>query len=216
MKDLLHIAFKLDKSGDYNLSDKLYKIAQAGYYNLGSKPIIDQNFYQLPVSYKLRKQQELNFAVQQFIAKQRNLQERFFTRKITREQYSKEVNANGIELESLKSQGKIIDDFLQNYQYYAQYEQQSEQQDEQQGKNLISYSPEDFAKKLIDFREEYNITNLGQAFDMYARSGAMYGNNPISRDPRLQKLYQKILQTPRFISEYEIVSELNNIISGNE
>jgi hypothetical protein len=89
-------------------------------------------------------------------------------------------------------------------------------QNQQQNENLISYSPEDFAKKLIDFREEYNITNLGQAFDMYARSGAMYGNNPISRDPRLQKLYQKILQTPRFISEYEIVSELNNIISGIE
>ena len=216
MKDLLRIAFKLDKSGNYNLSDKLYKIAQAGYYNLGSKPIIDQNFYQLPMSFKLRKQQELNFAVQQFIAKQRNLQERFDTRKITREQYSKEVNANGIELESLKSQGKIIDDFLKNYQYYAQYEQQSEQQDEQQGKNLISNSPEEFAKKLIDFKEENNLSSLVQAFDMYARSGAMYGNNPLSRDARLQKLYQRILQTPRFINEIEIVRELRSIIMGDE
>jgi hypothetical protein len=216
MKDLLHIAFKLDKSGDYNLSDKLYKIAQAGYYNSGSKPIIDQNFYQLPMSYKLRKQQELNFAGQQFLAKQRNLQERFNTQKITRKQYSEEVNANGIELESLKSQGKIIDDFLKNYQYYAQYEQQSEQQDEQQGKNLISNSPEEFAKKLIDFKEENNLSSLVQAFDMYARSGAMYGNNPLSRDPRLQKLYQRILQTPRFINEIEIVRELRRIIMGDE
>jgi hypothetical protein len=216
MKDLLRIAFKLDKSGNYNLSDKLYKIAQAGYYNLGSKPIIDQNFYQLPMSFKLRKQQELNFAVQQFIAKQRNLQERFDTRKITREQYSKEVNANGIELESLKSQGKIIDDFLKNYQYYAQNEQQSEQQGEQQGENLISNSPEEFAKKLIDFKEENNLSSLVQAFDMYARSGAMYGNNPLSRDARLQKLYQRILQTPRFINEIEIVRELRSIIMGDE
>jgi len=216
MKDLLRIASKLDKSGDYNLSDKLYTIAQAGYYNLGSKPIIDQNFYQLPMSFKIRKQQELNFAVQQFIAKQRNLQERFKTQQISSVEYGKELNALGIELESLKSQGKIIDDFLKNYQYYAQNEQQIEQQDERQGENLVSYSPEDFAKKLIDFKEENNLSNLGQAFDMYARSGAMYGNNPISRDPRLQKLYQKILQTPRFISEYEIVSELNNIISGIE
>jgi hypothetical protein len=51
---------------------------------------------------------------------------------------------------------------------------------------------------------------------MYARSGAMYGNNPISRDPRLQKLYQRILQTPRFINEIEIVRELRRIIMGDE
>lgn len=211
MKDLLHIASLLDDFGQFHLSDKLFKIAQTAPTN---KPIIDQNFYQLPMSYKLRKQQELNFAVQQFIAKQRNLQERFQSGQINQKKYGDELKANGIELESLKSQGKIIDDFLKNYQYYAQNEQQSEQQDERQGENLISYSPEDFAKKLIDFKEENNLSNLGQAFDMYARSGAKYGNNPLSRDPRLQKLYQKILQTPRFIKEQEIVSELNNIISG--
>ena len=57
MKDLLHIASKLDKSGDYSLSDKLYSIAQTSYYNLGSKPIIDKNFYQLPMNMKIRKQQ---------------------------------------------------------------------------------------------------------------------------------------------------------------
>ena len=64
----------------------------------------------------------------------------------------------------------------------------------------------------------FNLSNLGQAFDMYARSGAMYGNNPLSKDPRLQKLYQKILQTPssQFIYEQQIISELHNIISGEE
>ena len=67
---------------------------------------------------------------------------------------------------------------------------------------------------MIDFKEESGLSNLGQAFDMYAKSGAMYGNNPLSRDPRLQKLYQKILQTPRFISEQELASELSNIIAG--
>jgi hypothetical protein len=216
MKDLLHIAFKLDKSGDYNLSDKLYKIAQAGYYNLGSKPIIDQNFYQLPMSYKLRKLQELNFAGQQFHLKQRNDKELYDSGKINYNEYKARVDANGKELESLKSQGEIINDFQRNYKYYAQYEQQSEQQDEQQGKNLISNSPEEFAKKLIDFKEENNLSSLVQAFDMYARSGAMYGNNPLSRDPRLQKLYQRILQTPRFINEIEIVRELRSIIMGDE
>jgi len=210
MKDLLHIASKLDNSGQFHLSDKLYKIAQASYYNLGSKPIIDQSFYQLPMSFRIRKQQELNFAVQQFIAKQRNDKERFDTQEISRDEYNKELEANGIELQSLKAQGDIIDNFIRDYNQNPE----KYMGNEQQNVNLISYSPEDFAKKLIDFKEENNLSNLGQAFDMYARSGAKYGNNPLSRDPRLQKLYQKILQTPRFIKEQEIVSELNNIISG--
>jgi hypothetical protein len=213
MKDLLRIASLLDNSGQFHLSDKLFKIAQTAPTN---KPIIDENFYQLPMSFKLRKQQELNFALQQFNAKQRNLQERFQSRQITPEVYGDGLRANGIELQSFKPQIDIIDNYIRDYNQNPEKYMQIEQQNEQQNENLISYSPEDFAKKLIDFREEYNITNLGQAFDMYARSGAMYGNNPISRDPRLQKLYQKILQTPRFIHEYEIVSELNNIISGIE
>jgi len=210
MKSLLRIASKLEKSGNYSLSDKLYTIAQASYYNLGSKPIIDENFYQLPMNSRLRLQQELNFAVQQFIAKQRNDKERFDTQQISRDEYNKELEANGIELQSLRAQGNIIDNFIRDYNQNPE----KYMGNEQQNVNLISYSPEDFAKKLIDFKEENNLSNLGQAFDMYARSGAKYGNNPLSRDPRLQKLYQKILQTPRFIKEQEIVSELNNIISG--
>ena len=210
MKSLLRIASKLDKSGNYSLSDKLYTIAQASYYNLGSKPIINENFYQLPMNAKLRLQQELNFAAQQFHLKQRNDKERFDTQQISRDEYNKELEANGIELQSLKAQGDIIDNFIRDYNQNPE----KYMGNEQQNVNLISYSPEDFAKKLIDFKEENNLSNLGQAFDMYARSGAKYGNNPLSRDPRLQKLYQKILQTPRFITEQEIVSELNNIISG--
>jgi hypothetical protein len=210
MKSLLRIASKLDKSGNYSLSDKLYTIAQASYYNLGSKPIINENFYQLPMNAKLRLQQELNFAVQQFHLKQRNDKELFDTQQISRDEYNKELEANGIELQSLKAQGDIIDNFIRDYNQNPE----KYMGNEQQNVNLISYSPEDFAKKLIDFKEENNLSNLGQAFDMYARSGAKYGNNPLSRDPRLQKLYQKILQTPRFINEQEIVSELNNIISG--
>jgi hypothetical protein len=210
MKSLLRIASKLNKSGNYSLSDKLYTIAQASYYNLGSKPIINENFYQLPMNAKLRLQQELNFAAQQFHLKQRNDKERFDTQQISRDEYNKELEANGIELQSLKAQGDIIDNFIRDYNQNPE----KYMGNEQQNVNLISYSPEDFAKKLIDFKEENNLSNLRQAFDMYARSGAKYGNNPLSRDPRLQKLYQKILQTPRFIKEQEIVSELNNIISG--
>jgi len=214
MKDLLRIASSLDKSGDYNLSDKLYTIAQTAYYNLGSKPIIDQNFYQLPMSFKIRKQQELNYAMQQFHLKQRNDRALYDSGKLKYEEYKAILDANGKELENLRSQGEIVKNFLENYEYYSKNEQQSEQQDGQQNANLQSNSPQEFAKNLVDFKEANNLTNLVKAFDMYARSGAMYGNYPLSIDPRLQKLYQKMLQTPRFISEQEIVQELTNIIAG--
>jgi hypothetical protein len=214
MKDFLRIASLLDNSGQYKLSDKLFKIAQTAPVN---KPIIDENFYQLPMSFKLRKQQELNFALQQFLAKQRNLQERFQSGQISREQYAEELRANGIELESLKSQGKIIDDYIRDYNQNPQ----KYMGNEQQNVNLSSNSPQEFADNLLTFAEQNNLTNnLMQAFDFYVRSGAMYGNNPLSSDPRLQKLYQVISQTNRFITEDEIAITLQNIInsrnSGNE
>jgi hypothetical protein len=198
MKDLLRIASLLDDSGQFHLSDKLFKIAQQVQGNFGQLTLTEQN----------RKLQELNYAMRQNTQKIKDLIASYKNGSIDLTK-AKQMGQNlNQQANALMAEYKRIEQQSNNFTLYAQ--------NQQQGKNLISYSPEDFAKKLIDFREESNITNLGQAFDMYARSGAMYGNNPISRDPRLQKLYQKILQTPRFISEYEIVSELNNIISGIE
>ena len=198
MKDLLHIASLLDDSGHFGLSDKLFKFAQQVQGNFGQLTITEQN----------RKLEELNYAMRQNTQKIKDLMASYKNRSIRFDEFKRMgLNLNQ-QANALMAEYKRIEQQSNNFTLQAQNQQQNE--------NLISYSPEDFAKKLIDFREEYNITNLGQAFDMYARSGAMYGNNPISRDPRLQKLYQKILQTPRFINEYEIVSELNNIISGIE
>jgi len=198
MKDLLHIASLLDDSGHFGLSDKLFKFAEQVQGNFGQLTITEQN----------RKLEELNYAMRQNTQKIKDLMASYKNRSIRFDEFKRMgLNLNQ-QANALMAEYKRIEQQSNNFTLQAQNQQQNE--------NLISYSPEDFAKKLIDFREEYNITNLGQAFDMYARSGAMYGNNPISRDPRLQKLYQKILQTPRFINEYEIVSELNNIISGIE
>jgi len=198
MKDLLHIASLLDDSGHFGLSDKLFKFAEQVQGNFGQLTITEQN----------RKLEELNYAMRQNTQKIKDLMASYKNRSIRFDEFKRMgLNLNQ-QANALMAEYKRIEQQSNNFTLQAQNQQQNE--------NLISYSPEDFAKKLIDFREEYNITNLGQAFDMYARSGAMYGNKPISRDPRLQKLYQKILQTPRFINEYEIVSELNNIISGIE
>ena len=198
MKDLLHIASLLDDSGHFCLSDKLFKFAQQVQGNFGQLTITEQN----------RKLEELNYALRQNTQKIKDLMASYKNGSIGFDKFKQMGQNLNQQANALMAEYKRMEQQSNNFTLQAQNQQQNE--------NLISYSPEDFAKKLIDFREEYNITNLGQAFDMYARSGAMYGNNPISRDPRLQKLYQKILQTPRFISEYEIVSELNNIISGIE
>ena len=196
MKDLFHIASLLDDSGQLHLSDKLFKFAQQVQGNFGQLTITEQN----------RKLGELNYAMRQNTQKIKDLIASYKNGSIRFDEFKQMGQNLNQQANALMAEYKRMEQQSNNFTLQAQNEQQNE--------NLISYSPEDFAKKLIDFREEYNITNLGQAFDMYARSGAMYGNNPISRDPRLQKLYQKILQTPRFIHEYEIVSELNNIISG--
>ena len=196
MKDLLHIASLLDDSGQFHLSDKLFKFAQQVQGNFGQLTITEQN----------RKLGELNYAMRQNTQKIKDLIASYKNGSIRFDEFKQMGQNLNQQANALMAEYKRMEQQSNNFTLQAQNQQQNE--------NLISYSPEDFAKKLIDFREEYNITNLGQAFDMYARSGAMYGNNPISRDPRLQKLYQKILQTPRFIHEYEIVSELNNIISG--
>ena len=198
MKDLLHIASLLDDSGHFGLSDKLFKFAQQVQGNFGQLTITEQN----------RKLGELNYAMRQNTQKIKDLIASYKNGSIRFDEFKQMGQNLNQQANALMAEYKRMEQQSNNFTLQAQNQQQNE--------NLISYSPEDFAKKLIDFREEYNITNLGQAFDMYARSGAMYGNNPISRDPRLQKLYQKILQTPRFIHEYEIVSELNNIISGIE
>jgi chromosome segregation ATPase len=196
MKDLLRIASLLDNSGHFGLSDKLFKIAQQVQGNFGQLTLTEQN----------RKLEELNYAMRQNTQKLKELMASYNKGSIDRTQFEQMGQNLNQQANALMAEYKRIEQQSNNFTLYAQNQQQNE--------NLISYSPEDFAKKLIDFREEYNIKNLAQAFDMYARSGAMYGNNPLSRDPRLQKLYQKILQTPRFIYEEEIVSELTNIISG--
>jgi chromosome segregation ATPase len=198
MKDLLHIASLLDDFGQFHLSDKLMKVAQQVQGNFGQLTITEQN----------RKLEELNYAMRQNTQKIKDLMASYKNGSIRFDQFKQMGQNLNQQANALMAEYKRIEQQSNNFTLQAQNQQQNE--------NLISYSPEDFAKKLIDFRKEYNITNLGQAFDMYARSGAMYGNNPISRDPRLQKLYQRILQTPRFINEIEIVRELRRIIMGDE
>jgi hypothetical protein len=198
MKDLLHIASKLDELSEFHLSDKLFKIAQQVQGNFGQLTLTEQN----------RKLEELNYAMRQNTQKIKDLIASYKNGSIDLTK-AKQIGQNlNQQADALMAEYKIIEQQSNNFTLYAQNQQQNE--------NLVSYSPEDFAKKLIDFKEENNLSNLGQAFDMYARSGALYGNNPLSRDPRLQKLYQKILQTPRFIYEQELASELSKIISGRE
>jgi chromosome segregation ATPase len=198
MKDLLHIASLLDDFGQFHLSDKLMKVAQQVQGNFGQLTITEQN----------RKLEELNYAMRQNTQKIKDLMASYKNGSIRFDQFKQMGQNLNQQANALMAEYKRIEQQSNNFTLQAQNQQQNE--------NLISNSPEEFAKKLIDFKEENNLSSLVQAFDMYARSGAMYGNNPLSRDPRLQKLYQRILQTPRFINEIEIVRELRRIIMGDE
>ena len=198
MKDLLHIASLLDDFGQFHLSDKLFKIAQQ----------VQGNFAQLTITEQNRKLEELNYAMRQNTQKIKDLMASYKNGSIRFDPFKQMGQNLNQQANALMAEYKRIEQQSNNFTLQAQ--------NQQQGENLISNSPEEFAKKLIDFKEENNLSSLVQAFDMYARSGAIYGNNPLSRDPRLQKLYQRILQTPRFINEIEIVRELRSIIMGDE
>ena len=198
MKDLLHIASLLDDFGQFHLSDKLFKIAQQ----------VQGNFAQLTITEQNRKLEELNYAMRQNTHKIKDLMASYKNGSIRFDPFKQMGQNLNQQANALMAEYKRIEQQSNNFTLQAQ--------NQQQGENLISNSPEEFAKKLIDFKEENNLSSLVQAFDMYARSGAIYGNNPLSRDPRLQKLYQRILQTPRFINEIEIVRELRSIIMGDE
>ena len=196
MKDLLRIASLLDNSGQFHLSDKLFRAAQQVQGNFGQLTMRDQN----------RKLEELNYAMMQVTQKYKDLMASYRNQSIGFDEFQQKAKILNQQANALTAEYNRIKLQSDNFTLYAQ--------DQSVENSLISNSPQEFADNLLTFAEQNNLTNLMQAFDLYARSGAMYGNNPLSSDPRLQKLYQVISQTPRFITEDEIAITLQNIINS--
>ena len=77
---------------------------------------------------------------------------------------------------------------------------------------LNTNTPESFVQKLFEFAQGNNIGNLVQAFDAYANAGANYNGTVINRDPILKELYMRVRNTPRPITDKELVQELKMLI----
>lgn len=77
---------------------------------------------------------------------------------------------------------------------------------------LQTYSPESFVEKLFEFAQIYNIGNLAQAFDAYANAYATFRGVLINKDPVLKELYMRVRNTPRSITNEELVGELKMLI----
>jgi hypothetical protein len=77
---------------------------------------------------------------------------------------------------------------------------------------LNTNTPESFVQKLFEFAQRNNIGNLVQAFDAYANAGAAYNGTVINRDPILKELYMRVRNTPRPITDEELVQELKMLI----
>jgi hypothetical protein len=152
MKDLLRIASLLDSSGNYKLSDKLFKIAQYSDLVL-RQPGVNNSSNQMflePGAEYLRPAPDITWA-------------------------------DGLNK---------LDSLYSNNGY-------------------------NFAKNLYEFGRKNKITNLADAFDMYADAGALYDNQSIKINPIIKELYNKVINHNGNITEQQLGSELDKMMQSN-
>ena len=95
---------------------------------------------------------------------------------------------------------------------YSEAQKQVDSLRMQRSQLLNTNAPESFVQKLFEFAQGNNIGNLVQAFDAYANAGAAYNGTVINRDPILKELYMRVRNTPRPITDEELVQELKMLI----
>lgn len=232
MKDLLRIASLLDDSGQYKLSDKLFKIAQK-----------QNDSQEQQQTYVLESNSPETFIANlKKFGEQNNLK----TIKDAMDQYAMAgASYNGTSIRDnpllrmyykqfgyidFNNEPEFLVDNLQlllnnaavwanktknndseakqfgNINSNAQF--QADQGTYQRFQLMNSDTPENFVKSLFLFAKQNNIDNLVQAFDAYAIAGASYNGNLINRNPILKELYMRIRNTPRMIPSDELVNEI--------
>jgi hypothetical protein len=200
MRHLLDIADKLDLSGNYKLSDKLYKIAQT------TKPYappiefypgVDKNKYNIG-----RAQNQGNYD-QKMIALQKQKQQasnndyNYGTQIMGADQY---YNNPYTPPEILKLRNQLVDTDFRGQIYQA----------EKGDDRLVTSDSTSFAVSLME-HARLNKMNLVQAFDDLANHGMKYKGTKIQQVPELQELYKRISNHPGSISRQMIEQEIDNI-----
>lgn len=233
MKDLLRIASLLDNSGQYKLSDKLFKIAQEN-SNPPTQPetsvTLESNS---PESFITNL---TNFGKQNKLRTIKDAMDKYADADAT---YNGQLIRDNPLLRMYRKQFGFIDfnnepEFLvDNLQLLfnnaavwanktrnndpeavqfgnvnSNKQLQADQGIYQRFQLMNSNTPENFVKSLFLFAEQNQIKNLVQAFDAYAIAGASYNGNSIKRDPILRELYMRVRNTPRFIPGEELVNEI--------
>lgn len=73
-----------------------------------------------------------------------------------------------------------------------------------------------FVSNLFNYAKQNNLSNIADAFDSYADAGARFGGQSIKQNPVLQKLYSVVANTPRAITQQELVGQFNNLMSNSQ
>jgi hypothetical protein len=192
MKNLLKIASILDDSGNYELSDKLYKIAQAYVPPVEFYEGVDKSKY------------KGNYNQQMMSLKNRNNPGYINS-------YS---NAPVMDISQYADNPYTPKDIMNIRKQLVPTDFRGEIYQSQKGDTLLSTSdPRSFSISLIEYARINKFPNLKDAFDDYANNGAVYRGQRVQNVPELKQLYVRISQTPGAISKQMIEQEIRNIVT---
>jgi hypothetical protein len=188
MRDLLKIASLLDQSGNYNLSDKLYKIAETYVPPVEYYSGVDAKKYNQFGGSKANYMRQNNFNPEQ-------------THIMDGSQY---YDNPYTPKDILKLRNQLIPTNFRN-----QLKRINSGDTE-----ISSSNPTSFANNLWEFARKNNIGNsLTNAFDAYADSGATYNGQSIKNIPQLRDLYMYIKNNPIELNETEIAELIKESFS---
>ena len=238
MRNILKIASLLDYSGQYNLSDKLFKIAQE------QTPSLSQTQQQNSIISNSNNPESFiknltDFAKQNGLStigdamdeyadaganyngkpiNQNFILKKFFiqygTTDINLPQHIEILTEEFKTAQENQQQNKSEQGNVENYSSDAgknnffNDQMQADQISYQRFMMMNTNTPENFVKSLFEFSKQNNINNLVQAFDAYANAGASYNGNLIKNVPFLRELYMRVRNTPRMIPQQELAQEL--------
>lgn len=197
MDKLLKVASLLDEIGGYELSDKLYKIAELYVPPVEFYEGVDKRHYN-----DYRAPGSKNYDEMMMMSRMKNM-------KNMPKNLSGTVVMDGsmyydnpyTPKEILKLRNQIVPTNFRNE--IRRYEA---------GDDLNNSSnPRSFVTSLFEFGRRNGMNNLTAAFDAYADSGAKYNNQSIKNIPQLKQLYMQIKSNPRMFSETEVGDMLEDL-----
>jgi len=223
MRNILKIASLLDYSGQYHLSDKLFKIAQQDHFDYTLDSDTPEKFFMNLTGYQNTKR--LNNYVQSMnsYAAENATYKGVPIRDIPAfQQYFHDLR-DGYD----SNLSDIIEEFAsdpnkkpksifervenlpgQNTPYKSSAQAEADKFQDKRYFLINTTDPATFAKSLFEFGSMYRINNLTQAFGAYADAGASYQGNLIKNVPVLRELYMRVRNTPKAITQQELVQEL--------